>query len=123
MKENYKILYSEIVNTLSKFSTDKKLNVGALLLKDGRIIATGYNGQPSGQAHIPVLYDGHDISTIHAEENCLLFAAKNGIATKYCEIFVTHFPCVHCMKSLFQAGICKIYYLNDYRNEDNFYKK
>jgi dCMP deaminase len=122
MKENYKILYKKIAKTLAEFSQASKENVGALLLKDGRIISTGYNGQPSGQPHEAIIQESHDISTIHAEMNCIAFAAKNGIKVRDCDIVSTHFPCVHCTKMLFMTGIKKIYYLEDYRNDDNPYK-
>ena len=96
--------------------------MGALILKDNRIIATGYNGQPSGWSHEPVIKEGHDVSTIHAEQNCIALCAKNGVSLKGCEILVTHFPCHVCTKLLLQAGIQKIWYLEDYRNEDNPFK-
>ena len=121
MKEKYKKLYSEIALVLTEFSSADRANVGALLLKDGRIISTGYNGQPSGKPHKVLMHNGHDISTIHAEMNCLMFASKIGIKTKDCEIFCSHFPCVDCTKHLYQAGIKKIYYVNDHRNSDNIY--
>ncbi len=122
MKIKYKKLYAEIVEMLAKFSTDKKLKVGGLLLKEGRIVSTGYNGQPNKIPHKEIIQNSHDISTLHAEMNCLVFAAKHGISVNNCEIFVSHFPCVYCTKLLYQAGIKKIYYINDYRNDDNPFK-
>jgi dCMP deaminase len=122
MKKEHIMLYKNIVLELSKFSVDNRLKVGAILLKDKRIISTGYNGQISGQPHDSIIIDNHDVSTIHAEMNCLLFAAKIGISTNNCEIFISHFPCINCLKHLIQAGIKKIYYVNDYKNEENIYK-
>jgi len=121
MKSQYKKMYAEIVQTLSKFSKDKRLKVGALLLKDGRIISTGYNGKPTNIPEIPIMKDSHDVGAIHAEMNCICFAAKHGISVKNCEIFVSHFPCIQCTKLLYQCGIKKIYYLKDYKNNDNEY--
>ena len=61
--------------------------------------------------------DGHCIRTIHAEMKALLQCAKLGISTDGAEIYVTHFPCLHCTKAILQAGIKKIYYLHDYHND------
>lgn len=122
MKKNHRELYKRIVTILSNFSKDDKVKVGALLLRDGRIISTGFNGQPSGVEHKPIIQESHDVSTIHAEMNCIIHAAKHGISVNDCELFTTHFPCVHCTKLLFQSGVRKIYYLNNYRNNDNPFK-
>lgn len=106
---------------LSLRSTCTRLEVGATLVKDRRIIAGGYNGAVSGDNHCIdhgcYVVDGHCIRTIHAEMNALLQCAKLGISTKDAEIYVTHFPCIHCTKAILQAGIKKIYYLHDYHND------
>lgn len=105
---------------LSLRSTCTRLEVGATLVKDRRIIAGGYNGAVSGDNHCIdhgcYVVDGHCIRTIHAEMNALLQCAKLGISTDDAEIYVTHFPCLHCTKAILQAGIKKIYYLHDYHN-------
>ena len=106
---------------LSLKSTCTRLEVGATLVKDRRIIAGGYNGAVSGDNHCIdhgcYVVDGHCIRTIHAEMNALLQCAKLGISTDGAEIYVTHFPCLHCTKAILQAGIKKIYYLHDYHND------
>ena len=106
---------------LSLRSTCTRLEVGATLVKDRRIIAGGYNGAVSGDNHCIdhgcYVVDGHCIRTIHAEMNALLQCAKFGISTDGAEIYVTHFPCLHCTKAILQAGIKKIYYLHDYHND------
>ncbi|MGO5333350.1 ComE operon protein 2 [Enterococcus cecorum] len=106
---------------LSLRSTCTRLEVGATLVKDRRIIAGGYNGAVSGDNHCIdhgcYVVDGHCIRTIHAEMNALLQCAKLGISTDGSEIYVTHFPCLHCTKAILQAGIKKIYYLHDYHND------
>jgi dCMP deaminase len=107
---------------LSLRSTCTRLEVGATLVKDRRIIAGGYNGSVSGHHHCIddgcYIVDGHCIRTIHAEMNALLQCAKLGISTEGAEIYVTHFPCLPCTKAILQAGVKKIYYLNDYRNNE-----
>lgn len=101
-------------------STCTRLEVGATLVKDKRVIAGGYNGSVSGDDHCIdegcYVVDGHCIRTIHAEMNALLQCAKLGVSTDGAEIYVTHFPCLHCTKAILQAGIQKIYYLHDYHN-------
>lgn len=107
---------------LSLRSTCTRLEVGATLVKEKRIIAGGYNGSVSGDAHCLdegcYVLDGHCIRTIHAEMNALLQCAKFGVATQGAEIYVTHFPCLSCTKSILQAGIKTIHYLHDYHNNN-----
>ena len=101
-------------------STCTRLKVGATIVKDNRIIAGGYNGSVAGEAHcIDVgcyIENGHCIRTIHAEMNALLQCSKMGVSTAGSTVYVTHFPCIHCTKSLIQAGIKKICYAEDYKN-------
>ena len=105
---------------LSMRSTCQRLKVGATMVRDRRIIASGYNGSVSGEVHCTqvgcLMEDGHCIRTLHAEMNALLQCAKFGVPTEGAEIYVTHFPCLLCTKMLIQAGIKKIHYLHDYRN-------
>ncbi|MFV0561225.1 MAG: ComE operon protein 2 [Enterococcus sp.] len=107
---------------LSLRSTCTRLEVGATLVKEKRIIAGGYNGSVSGDDHCIdqgcYVVDGHCLRTIHAEMNALLQCAKLGVPTEGAEIYVTHFPCLACTKALLQAGIKKIHYLHDYRNDE-----
>ncbi|WP_312632459.1 deaminase, partial [Mammaliicoccus sciuri] len=63
-----------------------------------------------------LLEDGHCIRTIHAEMNALLQCAKQGVSTDGATIYVTHFPCLNCTKSIIQSGIDTIYYAEDYHN-------
>lgn len=107
---------------LSLRSTCERLSVGAILVRDKRVIAGGYNGAVSGDDHcIDVgcyVVDGHCLRTIHAEMNAVLQCSKFGILTDGAEIYVTDFPCLQCTKSLLQAGIKKIYYMRNYHNDD-----
>ncbi|WP_313017242.1 ComE operon protein 2, partial [Macrococcoides bohemicum] len=97
-----------------------RLSVGATIVKDNRVIAGGYNGSVSGEVHCIdegcYIENSHCIRTIHAEMNALLQCSKMGVSTEGADIYVTHFPCMHCTKSIIQAGIKKIYYANDYKN-------
>ncbi|UFT97837.1 ComE operon protein 2 [Radiobacillus kanasensis] len=101
-------------------STCQRLMVGATVVRDKRIIAGGYNGSVSGGIHCSdegcYVIDGHCVRTIHAEINALLQCAKFGVPTEGAEIYVTHFPCLHCCKSIIQSGIKAVYYAEDYKN-------
>lgn len=104
---------------ISKRSTCDRAFVGAVLVKNNRIIATGYNGGVSETENCNEaghqMDDGHCIRTVHAEMNALIQCAKEGISTSDTEIYVTHFPCINCTKALLQAGIKKITYKTVYR--------
>ena len=106
---------------LSSRSTCTRLSVGATIVRDKRIIAGGYNGSIAGGDHCIdkgcYVVDNHCVRTIHAEINALLQCAKFGVPTEGAEIYVTHFPCLQCTKSIIQAGINVIYYAEDYKND------
>ncbi|MGG4264308.1 ComE operon protein 2 [Peribacillus simplex] len=101
-------------------STCTRLAVGATIVRDNRIIAGGYNGSIAGGTHCIddgcYVIDNHCVRTIHAEMNALLQCAKFGVPTDGAGIYVTHFPCLQCCKSLIQAGIKAVYYAEDYKN-------
>ncbi|QCK84090.1 competence protein ComE [Geobacillus kaustophilus NBRC 102445] len=106
----------------SERATCQRLKVGAVIVKNKNVLATGYNGSASGEVHCIdegcLMRDGHCIRTIHAEQNALLQCAKHGVNVNGASIYVTHFPCLHCTKSLVTVGIREIVYLNDYRNDE-----
>ncbi|MDH5160194.1 ComE operon protein 2 [Heyndrickxia oleronia] len=105
---------------LSYRSTCTRLAVGATIVRDKRIIAGGYNGSIAGGEHCIdegcYVIDNHCIRTIHAETNAILQCAKFGVPTNGAEIYVTHFPCLQCCKTIIQAGIKSVYYSEDYKN-------
>jgi dCMP deaminase len=106
----------------SERATCERLKVGSVIVKNKNVLSTGYNGSASGEVHCIdvgcLIRDGHCIRTIHSEQNALLQCAKHGVSVKGASIYVTHFPCLHCTKSLVTAGITEIVYLNDYRNDE-----
>lgn len=112
--------YMAQCHLLALRSTCTRLMVGTTIVRDKRIIAGGYNGSITGGEHC--IDDGcyvennHCIRTIHAEINALLQCAKFGVPTTGAEIYVTHFPCLNCTKSIIQSGIKKVYYDKDYKN-------
>lgn len=101
-------------------STCTRLAVGAVIVRDNRIVAGGYNGSISGGDHCIdhgcYVVDNHCVRTIHAEMNALLQCSKYGIPVAGSTMYVTHFPCLQCSKAIIQAGIREIYYATDYRN-------
>lgn len=105
---------------LSMRSTCSRLSVGATIVRDKRVISGGYNGSVSGDVHCMdegcYVVDGHCVRTVHAEANAIIQCSKFGASTEDAHIYITHFPCLQCTKAIIQAGITKLYYLNDYHN-------
>jgi len=101
-------------------STCTRLAVGATIVREKRIIAGGYNGSISGDEHCIdqgcYVVDNHCVRTIHAETNALLQCAKYGTPAAGADLYVTHFPCLPCTKTIIQAGIKNVYYASDYKN-------
>ena len=127
MKQKLLDAYMKTAETFAKCSTAKRLHVGAVIVKDDRIISIGYNGMPTGWDNncedIKINYDGqYELKTkpevIHAETNCVAKLAKSTESGLGATMFVTHSPCLDCAKLVYQSGINTVYYRNSYRNED-----
>jgi dCMP deaminase len=103
---------------ISKRSTCHRLQVGCVLVKDNRIIASGYNGNLPNTTHESIVVNGHEMMTVHAETNAVSDCANRGVATAGCTAYVTHMPCVKCAQVLLSAGIKKIVYSDDYKNDE-----
>ena len=117
-RPSWKQYFSEIAKVTSKRSSCKKLHVGCVLVKNNRIISQGYNGYLPGCVHQQKIRDGHEMGTIHAEQNAITDCAKRGVCCLGAEAYITHYPCIYCMKILCASGIQKIYYINDYKNDE-----
>jgi dCMP deaminase len=122
--------FMEIARTVAKRSTCDRAQVGAVLVRDHRILTTGYNGALPGQYHCDeighFIVDGHCVRTVHAEANAVVQAALHGISTKGATAYVTHFPCINCTKLLIAAGVKILVYGESYRDIElawNFFKK
>jgi len=121
--------FMEIAKLVAKRSTCLRRQVGAVLVRDKRIVATGYNGAPANLPHcldIGCLRQEQSIPSgqrhelcrgIHAEQNAIIQAALHGVSTKDCSIYVTHQPCILCAKMLINAGIVRVIYAGDYPDE------
>lgn len=103
-------------------SSCERLNVGCVIVSGGsqknRIVAAGYNGYLPGAPHNSRVRDGHEQATVHAEQNAISDAARRGVSLDGATIYITHFPCINCAKILAAAGIRRIKYHRDYRNDD-----
>lgn len=120
--------FMEITRTVSKRSTCLRRKVGAVLVKDLRIIATGYNGAPAGIKHcletgclreelkIPS-GERHELCrALHAEQNVIIQAARHGVSVANSTLYCTNMPCIICTKMLINAGIKEIIFSNEYRD-------
>ena len=111
--------YREQVLLYQRRSTCLRLQVGAIIIDEGRIVSGGYNGAPAGFPHCTPDICGPDNPchrTIHAEANAIAFAAKRGIATQDCAMWATDSPCLECAKLIINAGIASVTFLRAYRD-------
>ena len=139
MKQKFVMLYTDIVKRVSELSNARRLKVGAVIVKDDRILSYGYNGMPKGfenncentvekeeECILDVGGPPYIIKrvswvtkpeVIHAEINAIAKVAASGDSTKGATIFITHAPCADCAKMIIASGIEKVYYQHDYRDE------
>jgi len=103
---------------VSKRSSCDRLNVGCVLVNNNRIISTGYNGHLPNTEHRSVIKNNHEQMTVHAELNSIIDCAKRVVSTNNATIYVTHYPCLNCFKSLISAGVKKIIYNENYKNDE-----
>jgi dCMP deaminase len=121
--------FMEITRLVSHRSTCMRRQVGAILVKDRNILATGYNGAPSGVAHcleVGCLRERLAVSSgerhelcrgLHAEQNAIIQAAKHGTNINGATLYCTTLPCVICSKMIINAGINRIVYDNGYPDQ------
>jgi dCMP deaminase len=94
----------------------ERLHVGSVIVKNNRIISMGYNGYIPGAPHVSRIQDNHEQSIIHSEINAITDCAKRGASLEGAKIYVTHYPCINCFRSIAACGIKEIYYHDDYNN-------
>ena len=109
--------FMSIAFLISSRSTCDRLHVGCVLVKDTRIISVGYNGFLPKLPHKSCVRDGHEQATVHSEQNAITDCAKRGVSTENATAYITHYPCINCCKILCAAGIKKIFYHSDYKND------
>lgn len=144
MKKKLLDAYMKTAETFAECSTAIRLHVGAIVVKDDRIISIGYNGTPAGwdnNCEDKIYCDDGDWKeqtdklhdewvtfklvtkkeVIHAEQNAIAKLAKSNESGLGATMFITHAPCLDCAKLVYQSGINTVYYRNSYRNEDGIH--
>jgi len=134
MKQKWIDAFMDTAERFAELSSAVRLQVGAVVVKDNRIISIGYNGMPSGWtnecehvvdvAKTDPRYDYNNFTkelktkdeVIHAEANAILKLARDGESGYGSSLFCTHAPCIHCAKLIHGAGISKVYYRDTYRD-------
>src|SRR5210317_1944171 len=126
--DKWQSAYMDTAERFAALSTAKRLQVGAIVVKDNRIISIGYNGMPTGwdnECEYPTEWDdlGNVLNTktkpavIHAEANAIAKLAAAAEGGKDADMYITHAPCLDCAKQIYTMGIKSVYYKNKYRNE------
>lgn len=110
--------FLSIAFLISSRSNCNRLNVGSVIIKDNRLLSAGYNGFIPGAPHVSRIRDNHEIGTIHSEINAITDCAKRGVNVKDSKIYITHYPCINCFKSIVASGISEIIYHFDYKNDN-----
>ena len=125
MKQKWVDAFMDTAARFAQLSSAKRLQVGAVVVKDNRIISIGYNGMPSGwtnECENTIQHSDDTVSlvtkdeVIHAEANAISKLAKSGDSGDGASLFCTHAPCIHCAKIIYGAGISKVYYRDTYRD-------
>jgi dCMP deaminase len=135
MKEKMIRAYMTTAKIFAECSTARRLHVGAIVVKDDRIISIGYNGMPSGwdnNCEHEIRWPNGEIrfletkeEVLHAERNALDKLARGNEGGLGATMFITHSPCLECAKSIYGAGISRVFYGEQYRSVDGieFLKK
>lgn len=132
MKEKFKKAFMDTAKIFAELSHAKRLHVGAIIVKEDRIISIGYNGMPSGwdnncENETVELYSGFEGAihrtvlktkpeVLHAETNAIAKLARSTESGDGATMFITHSPCIECSKLIYQSGIKTVYYGEDYRD-------
>lgn len=122
-KLSFDEIYMNLAMDLAKRSHCIKAQVGAVIAKDTRIVSLGYNGPPAGthncdeewpEQGCPRDSKGSCSLAIHAEQNAILYGAKNNVPMEGSTLYVTLSPCISCARIIYTSGIKKVYFLNSY---------
>jgi dCMP deaminase len=126
MKQKFIDYYMDIADLTSKLSSARRLQVGAVIVKGNKILATGYNGMPSGwdnncEDEIWDKTGDYELKTklevLHAETNAIAKVSASTESSDGSILFCTHAPCIDCAKLIYQSGITKLYYCDTYRDD------
>jgi dCMP deaminase len=121
MKTKYKQAYMKTAGIFAELSHAQRLHVGAIIVKDNRVISIGYNGMPSGWDNQCEYTQEDGIlkskpEVLHAETNAIAKLARSTESGLDADLFVTHSPCLDCAKLIYQSGIKRVFYANAYRD-------
>lgn len=126
MKQKWVEAFMDTAERFAQLSSAKRLQVGAVVVKDNRIVSIGYNGMPSGwtnDCEEDIYDDNGDFlknqtkeEVIHAEANAIAKLARDGESGLGTDVFCTHAPCIQCAKIMYGAGVKKVYYRHTYRD-------
>lgn len=105
----------DIAGQVARRGTCSRLHVGAVLARDGRVLATGRNGAPAGLAHCTHNDKEPCTASVHAEMNAIAFAARHQGGAYGATLYLTHSPCLACSGLLINAGIARVVYRHRYR--------
>ena len=123
MKKKWIDAFMDTAERFAQLSSAKRLQVGAVVVKDNRIISIGYNGMPAGWSNEceemihgedDTVYSKTKDEVIHAEANAILKLARDGESGTGADLFCTHAPCINCAKLIYGAGVKKVYYRDTY---------
>jgi dCMP deaminase len=113
--------FMQITFQVARRSTCPRAAVGAVIVRDKRILTTGYNGAPANLSHCTeagcLMDNGHCVRTLHAEQNAIIQGALHGVDVSHSTIYVTHQPCLVCAKMIINAGIERVVYAGQYPDE------
>ena len=122
MKQKFVAAYMDIAIRISELSTARRLQVGAIIVKDNRIISLGYNGTPyDWDNNCEDIIDGNLVTkqeVLHAESNAIAKLAQGYESGNNATLFVTHQPCMECAKLIYQTGISTVYFKHPYRKSE-----
>lgn len=105
-----------IASVIAQRGTCSRLYVGAVAVRDGQLLAAGYNGAPAGMSHCVHTDDSPCTRAVHAEVNVIASAAKHGVCLNEAELFITHSPCLSCAGLIINAGIYAVHYRHEFRD-------
>jgi dCMP deaminase len=125
MKQKWIDAFMDTAERFAQLSSAKRLKVGAVVVKDNRIISIGYNGTPAGWSNTceedvtlsdETVMNRTKDEVIHAEANAVSKLARDGESGNGADLFCTHAPCIQCAKLIYGAGVKKVYYRHTYRD-------
>jgi dCMP deaminase len=113
--------FMQITLQVARRSTCPRAAVGAVVVREKRILTTGYNGSPQGLPHCTevgcLMVNGHCVRTLHAEQNAIIQGALHGVDVSGSTLYVTHQPCLNCAKMIINAGIRRVVYAGQYPDD------